>query len=159
MIATMTSSLRTGSNQRTPEDETLSLIEELYPICRSITGDGLRQTLRRLQTHIPLEIREVPSGTKVFDWTVPKEWNIQDAYVKDAKGERVIDFRRHNLHIVNYSIPVRCSMSLSELRPHLYTIPEQPDWIPYRTSYYREDWGFCIAQRHLEQMQDGEYEV
>lgn len=136
-----------------------ALVRELYPICRSITGDGVRATLARLAQEIPLEVHEVPSGTAVFDWTVPREWNIRDAWVKNAAGERVIDFRDHNLHVVNYSLPVRRRMSLAELRPHLHALPAQPDLIPYRTSYYKEDWGFCLAQRQLEQIPEGEYEV
>ncbi|MBV8901543.1 MAG: DUF4910 domain-containing protein [Verrucomicrobia bacterium] len=136
-----------------------ALIEALYPICRSITGEGLRQSLRLLQGTVPLELHEVASGTAVFDWTVPKEWNIRDAYIKNAAGERVVDFQRCNLHVLNYSVPVRRTMSLAELKPHLYTLPETPDWIPYRTSYYRETWGFCLSQRQLERMEDGEYEV
>lgn len=135
------------------------LIEELYPICRSITGDGLRTTLRKLRSRIPLELHEVPSGTQVFDWTVPKEWNIRDAYVKNAKGERVIDFQRSNLHVVNYSVPVHQRMRLSELKEHLFTLPAHPDWIPYRTSYYKESWGFCLAQTQLDALKDEEYEV
>jgi aminopeptidase-like protein len=139
--------------------EAYAIIEPLYPICRSITGNGVRQTLRLLQNTIPLEIHEVPSGTQVFDWTVPKEWNIRDAYIKNAAGERVVDFRRSNLHVLNYSIPVNQKMSLAELRPHLFALTENPDWIPYRTSYYRESWGFCLTQRQLESMRDGQYEV
>src|SRR5580704_5511391 len=132
---------------------------ELYPICRSITGDGIRQTLRAIQQHIPLQIFEVPTGTPVFDWTVPKEWNIRDAYIRDSSGRRVVDFQKSNLHILNYSTPIRAKMTLGQLRPHLFTIPDQPDWIPYRTSYYKEDWGFCISHNQLESMKDGEYEV
>lgn len=136
-----------------------ALIAELYPICRSITGEGFRASLRILQEQIPLSIHEVPSGTQVFDWVVPREWNIRDAYVKNARGERVIDFRAHNLHVLNYSVPVHRRMSLEELRPHLYTLPEQPDLIPYRTSYYADRWGFCLSQRALERLEPGEYEV
>jgi aminopeptidase-like protein len=135
------------------------LIQELYPVCRSITGDGLRHTLRRLQREIPLTIHEVPSGTQVFDWIVPKEWNIRDAYVKNSRGDRVIDFRRSNLHVVNYSVPVSRRMTLAELRPHLFSLPDRPDWIPYRTSYYRESWGFCLAHRDLEALPEDVYEV
>ncbi|WP_205960691.1 DUF4910 domain-containing protein [Ramlibacter rhizophilus] len=135
------------------------LIRELFPICRSITGDGVRQTLARLAQEIPLVQHEVPSGTSVFDWTVPREWNVRDAYVKHPRGERVIDFRRHNLHLVNYSVPVRRTMTLTELRPHLHSLPDQPDLIPYRTSYYKEAWGFCLPHRQLEQLPDTEYEV
>jgi aminopeptidase-like protein len=136
-----------------------ALMRELYPICRSITGDGFRQTLARLKKEVRLEVHEVPSGTKVFDWTVPREWSIRDAYVKNSSGDRVIDFRRHNLHVVNYSVPVQGKMSLAQLRPHLHTLPDQPDLIPYRTSYYKEAWGFCLPHRQLEQMPEDEYEV
>ena len=135
------------------------LIEELYPICRSITGDGFRQTLRHVGEHIPLVVREVPTGTRVFDWTIPKEWNIRDAWVKDQKQERVIDFQTSNLHVVNYSTPLRRRLSLGELRDHLHTVPDHPDWVPYRTSYYKEDWGFCLSHNALLGLQDGEYEV
>lgn len=136
-----------------------ALVETLYPLCRSITGDGLRKTLRTLQEHIPLTIHEVPTGTRVFDWTVPKEWNIRDAYIKDASGERVVDFRASNLHVVGYSAPVHQTMTLEALRPHLHTLPEHPDWIPYRTAYYDEHWGFCLRHRTLEAMTPGTYEV
>lgn len=135
------------------------LIAELYPVCRSITGDGLRWTLRRIAEEIPLTIHEVPSGTEVFDWTVPREWNIRDAYVRNSSGERVIDFARSNLHVVNYSVPVRARMSLEELRPHLHSLPDRPEWIPYRTSYYRESWGFCLAHEELEALREDTYEV
>src|SRR5215471_5304948 len=137
-----------------------ALVEELYPICRSITGDGVRATLRALAQRIPLALTEVPSGQAVLDWTVPPEWNVRDAWLADAAGNRVIDFRRHNLSLVNYSVPVRKQrMPLAELRPHLHTLPDHPDWIPYRTSYYEEAWGFCLPKRQLEAMPDGEYEV
>jgi aminopeptidase-like protein len=136
-----------------------ALIEELYPICRSITGDGVRQTLARLRREIPLEIHEVPSGTRVFDWTVPNEWNIRDAYIQDEHGRRVVDFRRCNLHVVNYSVPVRARLTLEELRPRLHSLPDRPDWVPYRTTYYKEDWGFCLSHRQLQALADGEYEI
>jgi aminopeptidase-like protein len=136
-----------------------ALIRELYPSCRSITGDGVRETLRRLGDHIELTTTEVASGTEVYDWTVPREWNIRDAYVKNGAGERVIDFRESNLHVVSYSVPVHRTMRLAELRGHLHTIPEHPDWIPYRTSYYSEGWGFCLPHSQLVQLPDGEYEV
>jgi aminopeptidase-like protein len=135
------------------------LIAELYPICRSITGAGLRQTLRRLQREIPLTIREVPTGTQVLDWTVPREWNIRDAFIKNRHGERIVDFRRSNLHVVNYSVPVRERMNLAALKPHLHTLPDRPDWIPYRTSYYRESWGFCLSHRQFAALAEDEYEV
>ena len=136
-----------------------ALVTELYPLCRSITGDGVRQTLEILGKHLPLEVHEVPSGTAVFDWTVPREWNIRDAYVKAPDGRRVIDFRESSLHVVSYSIPVSRRMPLGELRPHLFTRPDWPEVIPYRTSYYKETWGFCLSQRQLDQMVEGEYEV
>ena len=132
---------------------------ELYPICRSITGDGIRRTLAMIQDRIPLQISEVPTGTPVFDWTVPKEWNIRDAYIKDSRGQRVVDFQRHNLHIVNYSVPVRATLSLSELQSHLHTLSEYPDWIPYRTSYYHENWGFCLSHKQMLALENGDYEV
>jgi len=132
---------------------------ELYPICRSITGDGIRQTLAMIRERIPLQISEVPTGAQVFDWTVPKEWNIRDAYVKDRSGKRVVDFRQSNLHVLNYSAPVHATMPLSELRPHLFTLPEHPDLVPYRTSYYKEDWGFCLSHNQMLALEDGDYEV
>ncbi len=136
-----------------------SFAEKLYPICRSITGDGLRQTLKILQSELPLVLHEVPTGTPVLDWTIPKEWNIKEAWVKGPNGDKIIDFRNHNLHILNYSIPVHAQMDLQELKKHLFSLPEQPDLIPYRTSYYKENWGFCLAHRQLEQLPDGTYEV
>ncbi len=136
-----------------------ALAAELYPLCRSISGSGLRSTLETIRREIPLEVHEISSGTEVFDWTVPNEWNIHDAYVKNAQGERIIDFRKQNLHVVGYSVPIRQKMSLTELRPHLFTLPERPDWIPYRTSYYRESWGFCLPHRELELLSEGEYDV
>jgi aminopeptidase-like protein len=134
-------------------------VSELFPICRSITGDGVRETLRRIGEKVTLEYCEVPTGTRVFDWTIPREWNLRDAYVKDAQGRRVIDVQRSNLHVVNYSVPVHLRLPLSELRERLMTIPEQPDWIPYRTSYYHEDWGFCLSHNSLLSLREGEYEV
>ncbi len=136
-----------------------AFVREAYPICRSITGDGVRRTLELVKCHAPIEVREVASGTEVFDWTVPPEWNVRDAWVKDARGERVIDFRRHNLHLLNYSVPIHRTMPLAKLREHLFTLPEKPDLIPYRTSYYRERWGFCLAHRQLESLEEGDYEV
>jgi len=139
--------------------EMFTFIEQMYPLCRSITGVGFRETLSMVSRYIPLEIREVPTGTPVFDWTVPKEWNIRDAYVKNSAGERVIDFRKSNLHVVSYSMPIRATLSLSELKDHIFTLPEHPDWIPYRTSYYQETWGFCLSHNDLLKMQDDRYEV
>jgi aminopeptidase-like protein len=135
------------------------LMSRLYPICRSITGEGFRQTLNMLKEHIPLKINAVPSGTEVFDWVVPKEWNIKDAYVKNSKGKKVIDFKKSNLHVVNYSIPVNRKMSVKGLQEHLFTLPEHPDWIPYRTSYYKESWGFCLSHNDFLKLKEGTYEV
>lgn len=140
--------------------EMYRLIEKLYPICRSITGDGFRQTLQGIGEQIPLEVYEVPSGTVTFDWTIPREWNIRDAYIKNSRGERVVDFQKSNLHVVSYSVPVQAKMSLAELKPHLFSIPDYPDRIPYRTSYYKEAWGFCLAHTQLVALSyDEEYEV
>lgn len=132
---------------------------DLYPICRSITGNGIRETLSMIQSRIPLKIYEVPTGTVVFDWVVPKEWKMRDAYIKKPSGERVVDFRKSNLHVLNYSTPVNATMRLSDLKPHLFTIPDKPDWIPYRTSYYKEDWGFCLSHNQMLGLEDREYEV
>jgi len=135
------------------------LMENLFPICRSITGDGVRETLTLMQEHIPLEIHEVPTGTQVFDWTVPREWNIRDGYIKDAAGNRVIDFQQHNLHVMNYSAPIQGTVSLEELKAHCHTLPDYPDRIPYRTTYYDEKWGFCLSQNQLDGLTETEYEV
>jgi aminopeptidase-like protein len=139
--------------------EMKDLMVELYPICRSITGDGVRQTLGIIRRQIPLAVSEVPSGKAVFDWEVPKEWNIRDAWIKNDRGEKIVDFSSHNLHVVNYSTPVRQRMTLTELKPHLFSLPAQPDLIPYRTSYYKETWGFCLPHNQLAQLPDGNYEV
>jgi aminopeptidase-like protein len=139
--------------------EMYQLISELYPICRSITGNGFRETLHWIKKHIELTQHEVPTGTQVFDWTVPKEWNIKDAYVKNSKGERIIDFNKSNLHVVNYSVPVKQKIHLEELKKHLFTLSDRPDWIPYRTSYYKESWGFCLSHKQFLELQDEEYEV
>lgn len=136
-----------------------AMVSELFPICRSITGNGLRETLRRVGQRIPLQIHEVPTGTQVLDWSVPREWNIRDAYVKNSRGQRLIDFQESNLHVVNYSIPVRAKLSLTQLKEHLYTLPDHIDWIPYRTSYYRETWGFCLSQRQYDSLPEDEFEV
>ena len=122
------------------------LIEKLYPICRSITGNGVRQSLNIIREFIPVEVHEVPSGTHVFDWTVPREWNIADAYIRNSKGEKIVDFKQCNLHVVGYSTPVARKMSLQELKQHLFTLPDHPEWIPFRTSFYHDSWGFCLSQ-------------
>ena len=132
---------------------------ELYPLLRSITGQGVRDTLAGIGKRIPMTVTEVPSGTPVFDWTVPPEWTVREAWIKDPAGEKIVDIARHNLHLVNYSGPFRRRLRLAELRPHLFSLPDRPDWIPYRTQYFKEDWGFCLTHRQLESLQDGEYEV
>src|SRR5947199_3097114 len=144
--------LRTG-------EELHALVERLYPICRSITGDGTRQTLDTIGEHIALDRHEVPTGTQVLDWTIPLEWNIRDAYIASPDGRRVVDFQESNLHVVGYSVPVSERMPLAELRKHLHTLPDQPSWVPYRTSYYAPTWGFCLAQETLDALPDGEYDV
>jgi aminopeptidase-like protein len=132
---------------------------QLYPICRSITGDGIRRTLAMIGDRIPLQISEVATGTAVFDWTVPKEWNIRDAYIKDAAGHRVVDFQKNNLHVLNYSTPIQATLPLSQLKEHLFTLPEYPDRIPYRTSYYKPEWGFCMTHNQMLALDEGEYEI
>jgi aminopeptidase-like protein len=131
----------------------------LFPVCRSITGDGVRDSLGILQRTIPLRISEVPSGTAVFDWVIPREWNIRDAWVIGPNGEVVVDFARSNLHVLNYSVPFHGRVSLDELKRHLHSLPDQPSLIPYRTSYYKEDWGFCLSHEELQRLPPGEYEV
>ncbi len=139
--------------------EALALMASMYPICRSITGDGVRRTLDLVEQVVPLERTEVPTGTPAFDWEIPPEWNVRDAYIADASGRRVVDFRAHNLHLVSYSAPVDRIMSLDELQPHLHSLPDRPDWIPYRTSYYRENWGFCLRHTDREALGPGPYRV
>jgi aminopeptidase-like protein len=136
-----------------------ALVARLYPVCRSITGPGVRETLAIVGETVPVSVHEVPTGTPVFDWTVPREWTIRDAFVADASGRRVIDFRAHTLHVVSYSTPVDTTMSLAELRAHLHTDPAHPDWIPYRTSYYADGWGFCLPHNRLASLPDGDYRV
>jgi aminopeptidase-like protein len=140
-------------------EEIYALAAEIYPMCRSITGNGVRDTLGLLAAHIDLEVHEVPTGTAVFDWTIPREWNIRDAYIKDRHGQKIVDFNRSNLHVMSYSVPVRKHVPLAELKQHIHTLPEQPDLIPYRTSYYAEDWGFCLPHRQFENLEDQIYEV
>jgi aminopeptidase-like protein len=154
----MSSSAVTRAVKRGVGDSMHAFMRQLFPLCRSITGDGVRETLAAVGGRIPLEVHEVPSGTSVLDWTVPDEWNISDAYIA-RDGQRIVDFRESNLHVVSYSEPVRAVMPLRELQPHLHTHPERPEWIPYRTSYYSRTWGFCLPQLQFDELEPGEYEV
>ena len=134
-------------------------VRELYPIARSITGDGLRQSLRILQAIAPLSLHEVPTGTPVLDWVVPREWNLEAARLLGPDGEVVVDAKRSNLHVLGYSVPFRGKVSLEELERHLHSLPDQPSLIPYRTSYYKEDWGFCLSHEQRARLRPGEYDV
>ncbi|MGH8143187.1 MAG: DUF4910 domain-containing protein [Steroidobacteraceae bacterium] len=140
-----------------PDLDLHSFASQLYPICRSITGAGVRRTLALIGERVPLVLREVPSGSRVFDWEVPLEWNIDSACILDPHGEPVVAFEDHNLHIVSYSEPVQQSLELEQLLPRLHTLPDEPDWIPYRTSYYQRSWGFCLPHRRLLQLRPGRY--
>lgn len=145
-------------------EEIYDLADRIFPICRSITGDGVRETLNILQEYvskdgIKFEITEIPSGTKVFDWTVPKEWRIRSAYIEDREGNRIIDMVDNNLHVLGYSVPIDKWVSLEELKQITYTQPDQPDVIPYVTSYYKERYGFCMSQRQLDSLGDGDYHI
>ena len=136
--------------------ETDNILKELFPICRSITGNGVRKTLSILNSITDFEIKEIPSGTKVYDWEIPNEWNIEDAYVENSSGKKVIDFKKNNLHVLNYSIPFNGKVSFNELKEHLYTLPDLPNAIPYRTSYYTKRWGFCLAHNELKKFDEND---
>lgn len=151
--------VRTANTTASLGEQMYQLIKELFPICRSITGNGVNQTLDIIKRDIPLIIHKIPTHTKVFDWEVPKEWNIKDAYIMNSRGEKIVDFANSNLHVLNYSIPVDKSVTLNVLKEHLHTIPEYPDWIPYRTSYYKEDWGFCMPHNQFQKLTDDVYDV
>lgn len=140
-------------------EEIYALAAQLYPICRSITGDGVRETLALLARHLPLETHEVPTGTAVFDWTIPDEWAIREAHITAPDGRRVVCFSRSNLHVVSYSRAIDARMPLAELKRHIFTLPDQPDLIPYRTAYYEPMWGFCMSHKVLAALPEGEYTV
>ena len=140
-------------------EELIELMRELYPLPRSLTGDGVRTTLSVLGRELPLEVIETPSGEKVFDWTVPREWMIRDAWIAAPGGERVLDFAASTLHVLGYSDPVDATLSLDELRKHVFTHPRDPDLVPYRTSYWEERWGFCMSRRQLDALPEGNYRV
>ncbi|MCA1024313.1 DUF4910 domain-containing protein [Halobacillus litoralis] len=145
--------------ERQAGEDMYELMKRLFPICRSITGEGVRETLRILKETIPLDIIEVPTGTKVLDWEIPQEWNVKDAYVMNGKGERIIDFRENNLHLVSYSRPVNKTVSLEYLQNHLFSLEDQPSVIPYVTSYYNDYWGFCMSHEQRETLKDEKYKV
>ena len=147
-------------NKMKIEEKIYLLAKNLWPINRSITGKGVRKTLAKIKEVIPeLKIFEIKSGTKVFDWTIPKEWKINDAYIITPKGKKICSFKKNNLHLVGYSIPVHEKISLSELQKYLHSLPDQPSAIPYVTSYYKKRWGFCITQKQRDQLKKGQYEV
>ena len=134
-----------------------SYFDRLWPICRSLTGNGFRHSLKILGEIVPWTVAEIATGTRVFDWTIPREWNVSEAYLEDESGQRVLDFRVNNLHVMGYSVPVDRVLTLDELQPHLYSLPDQPDAIPYLTSYYAERWGFCLTQRQRDALRPGRY--
>ncbi len=136
-----------------------ALLAELFPICRSLTGDGVRKTLQIIKQRVPLTVHEVPSGAEAFDWTVPKEWNIADGFISDESGQKIVDFQQNNLHVMGYSVPVDQTLSLVELSEHLYSEPDQPDAIPYVTSYYKPRWGFCLSENQRRSLTDQQYRV
>ncbi len=151
------SATKFGNN---PGERVYSLISELFPITRSITGEGVRESLQIIKRYLPdLKIESIPSGEKVLDWQIPNEWNIKDSWIKDPDGKIIVDFHENNLHVMGYSLPVSGTMTLDKLKPRLYTLPDHPDYIPYRTSYYNPDWGFCMTQNLLDTLKPGNYEV
>ena len=152
VIATESVERRSATSEARLGRRMHDLMGELYPFHRAITGDGVRDTLRLLSRELPLEIHEVPSGERVFDWETPPEWRFRDAYIKDASGARVVDVRDSNLHVISYSMPVRKTMSWRELDEKIVSLPEQPDSIPYRTAHCRDDWGFCLTERTRQQL-------
>ncbi len=151
--------MKTSPEPRAAGKDLYDLCQSLYPLCRSITGNGVRQTLAALQSFIPLKVREVPSGRRAFDWDVPLEWNLNEAFIETAAGERIVDTADHNLHIVSYSVPTDQTCTREELETHLHSLPDRPDWIPYRTSYYAPSWGFCLTDSQRRQLPPGPFRV
>lgn len=152
-------SLKPGADSASIGEEAYALAARLFPLPRSLTGDGVRQTLEILRSYIPLEVHEVASRTEVLDWTVPREWKFRRAYIRHADGRTIVDTAVSNLHVLGYSIPVNARLPLAELKPHLFSLPAQPDLVPYRTSYYAENWGFCLPHRTVLELDEGPYEV
>jgi aminopeptidase-like protein len=148
-----------SDNINSIQNDMFDFMTELYPICRSITGNGVRKTLEMIKKHINLTIQDIPSGTSVFDWKIPKEWNISDGYIIDPKGKKIVDFKKSNLHVVGYSIPIHKKIHFDELKNHIHTLPSQPNVIPFITSYYKETWGFCMSHNEFQKLESGEYEI
>lgn len=155
----MTDTPETAGRRDAPPIDIHGLIARLFPICSSLTGEGPRTVLRTLRETIPLEMREIPTGRQVFDWTIPQEWVLRDAFIQDSRGERIIDLRKSNLHVMSYSVPVDAEMDLEDLKKRIHTLPDRPDWIPYRTSYYNKDWAFCATQSQVDALKPGRYKV
>lgn len=135
------------------------LATRLFPLCRSLAGDGVQATLEIINEYLPLQIHAIPTGTQIYDWKAPHEWTVHDAFIRDDAGNKIVDFKHNNLHVVNFSLPVRARLPLVELKKHIHTLPEQPGLIPYRTCYHAEGWGFCMAHTDLMDMKEGIYDV
>ena len=141
-------------------DKIYNFARELWPLNRSLTGEGVRETLKKISKHLPgMNIRSIPSGTQVFDWTIPKEWKVRSAYIITPSGKKICDFSKNNLHLIGYSAPFTGSLELSDLKKNLYTLPDQPNAIPYVTSYYKERWGFCISHNDFKTLENGKYQI
>lgn len=151
--------MRTSKESLKHGDQMHQLMTKLFPICRSITGEGVRDSLKIIQDEVPINIGSIPSGTKVSDWEIPNEWNIYDAYIEDEKGKKIVDFKNCNLHVLGYSHPIDKTMSLGELKKNIHTLEDNPSAIPFRTSYYKEDWGFCMSYNQFKKLKEGEYRV
>lgn len=141
------------------KDQLEEYFDRLFPIARSITGEGYRKSLEILKEIIPFKYIDIESGSKVFDWTVPEEWHVSEAYIIDPEGKKILDYKEHNLHVLNYSAPIKGTIELQELKNHIFTIPKLPTAIPYVTSYYKKNWGFCMSHRQYEKLKEGKYKV